>query len=215
MDVAGRTGTASARMPSYFGSYDERRRSRAAPRRSSPASAARPRDRLSNGHRRSRCAPSPGRAAVFRPASFWPFSCVLRSPPAPSSDCRSRSIRSTTSACRGSTCAASFGFLALQLRLDDLHQVRAVLVGVLRRIPRVREVLDERARHLQLRLADVLRRRERELARCRPAPRRTASASGPSHRRSLRARPGAARRAGRWWRCRRRPVSRMASRSRA
>ena len=139
-----------------------RRRSaenRAARRRCWPASAA----RLSGLSFHSR---HPLRASSYRRAgtscprpcpAFWPaFSAPFLRLPAPCSDCRSRSIRSTTSACCGSTCVCELRFLALHLGLDDLHQVRAVLVGELRRIPRVGEVLDERPRHLQLRLADVL-----------------------------------------------------------
>ena len=53
--------------------------------------------------------------------------------------------------------------LALHLPLDDPHQVFAVLVGVLRRIPIGREAVDERLRHVELRLADALGDRELEL----------------------------------------------------
>src|SRR3954469_23569348 len=52
---------------------------------------------------------------------------------------------------------------ALHLGLDDLHQVGAVFVRVLRGVPGVGEILDERARHLQFGLAYVLSAREAEL----------------------------------------------------
>src|SRR5438270_7735222 len=50
--------------------------------------------------------------------------------------------------------------LAFQLALNDPHEVFAVLVGVLRRIPFRGEAIDERLRHVELRLADVLGGRE-------------------------------------------------------
>src|SRR5207244_9313283 len=50
--------------------------------------------------------------------------------------------------------------LAFRLPVDDLHQVFAVLIRVLRRIPLRGEALDERLRHLELLLADLRLRGE-------------------------------------------------------
>ena len=53
--------------------------------------------------------------------------------------------------------------LSLDARLDQLHQIVAVLVGVLGRIPLGREVLDQHLRHVELGLAHLLARRKFQL----------------------------------------------------
>ena len=74
-------------------------------------------------------------------------------------------MRSTTLPSGGGSADGRLRLLALDARLDELHQVLAVLVGVLRRIPFGREVLDEHPGHVELGLAHLLARREFQLRR--------------------------------------------------
>ena len=95
--------------------------------------------------------------------------------------CRSRSIRSTTLPSGGGSADGRLRLLALDARLDQLHQILAVLVGVLRRIPLGREVVDEHFRHVELGLAHLFARPGIPAAPSRPARPHISASSAPAH----------------------------------
>ena len=76
---------------------------------------------------------------------------------------RRRSMRSTTLPSGAARRLGSFGLLAFHPRFDHLHEVVAVLVGVLRRIPVGRQIVDQHPGHVELCLANLLARGKLEL----------------------------------------------------